>query len=92
MPESCRSHEPPIVVPCADAGLQNLGRKLIGEQAQTNRTLYTLMLKKQGLVARARRDVALKARLNLWLYFHVPLSVALLAALATHIVSVFFYW
>ena len=84
--------DPSCPTDAAVAGLQNLGRKLIGEQAQTNRTLYTLMLKKQGLVARARRDVALKARLNLWLYFHVPLSVALLAALATHIVSVFFYW
>jgi hypothetical protein len=73
-------------------GVQNLGRKLVGEQAQTNRTLYTLLLKKQGLVARARRDVALKARLDLWLYVHVPLTVALLAALTIHIVSVFFYW
>jgi hypothetical protein len=84
--------DPSCPTDAAVVGVQNLGRKLVGEQAQTNRTLYTLLLKKQGLVARARRDVAFKARLDLWLYFHVPLSVALLAALATHIVSVFFYW
>jgi hypothetical protein len=30
--------------------------------------------------------------MDIWLYFHVPLSIALLAALTIHIVSVFFYW
>jgi hypothetical protein len=76
----------------AVTGLQSFGRKLVGEQAKTNQQLYTLLLKKQELVARARRDVQFKARLDIWLYFHVPLSIALLAALTIHIVSVFFYW
>jgi hypothetical protein len=76
----------------AVAGLQSFGRKLVGEQAKTNQQLYTLLLKKQELVARARRDVQFKARLDIWLYFHVPLSIALLVALTIHIVSVFFYW
>jgi hypothetical protein len=49
-------------------------------------------VRKQELVARARRAVALKARLDVWLYVHVPLSIALIAALVAHIVSVFFYW
>jgi hypothetical protein len=30
--------------------------------------------------------------MDLWLYFHVPLSFSLLAALIAHIVAVFFYW
>ena len=30
--------------------------------------------------------------MDIWLYFHVPLTFALLAALVTHIVSVFIYW
>jgi hypothetical protein len=34
----------------------------------------------------------LKARLDLWLFIHVPLSIALIAALVAHVVSVFFYW
>jgi hypothetical protein len=33
-----------------------------------------------------------KALLDLWLYVHVPLSLALLAALAAHVVIVFLYW
>lgn len=42
-----------------------------------------------GLMARHMR---LKALLEGWLYIHVPVTFALLAALAAHIVSVFFYW
>jgi hypothetical protein len=47
---------------------------------------------KTGLVKQLRRNLQVKAFLDLWLYFHVPLSFALLAALIAHIVSVFFYW
>jgi hypothetical protein len=32
------------------------------------------------------------ALMEIWLYLHVPLSFALLAALTAHIVSVLFYW
>lgn len=62
------------------------------EQAAAHRALYALMLRKQALVARARRDVMYKARLQFWLYLHVPLSLALLAALLAHVISVFHYW
>ena len=41
---------------------------------------------------RIRRHLRLKAQLEIWLYVHVPLTFALIAALAAHIVSVFFYW
>jgi hypothetical protein len=30
--------------------------------------------------------------LEVWLYIHVPLTFALIAALAAHIIAVFFYW
>jgi hypothetical protein len=70
---------------------QLIGRKLSGEEARSNHQLYQLLLKKHGFVARARRDVQLRAFLGIWLYIHVPLSIALLVALSIHIVSVFFY-
>jgi len=69
-----------------------LGASLGNEQAQANRSLSAVLLRKQALLRRARRDVAYKARLDLWLYVHVPLSIALLVALVAHIVSVFYYW
>jgi hypothetical protein len=34
----------------------------------------------------------LRAKLRGWLFIHVPLSFALLAALTAHIVSEFFFW
>ena len=76
----------------AVAGLAAVGKTLTGAAARVNQQLFALMARKEELVARARRAVGLKARLDLWLYIHVPLSVALLGALAAHIVSVFFYW
>lgn len=87
-----RGSAPGCPTEAAVIGVQNIGRKLIGEQAKTNHQLYTLLLKKRELVARARGDVKLKAWLDIWLYVHVPLSIALFAALTAHIISVFFYW
>jgi len=72
--------------------LQAIGKSLRGEEARVNQRLYTVLLRKQELLAKVRRDVAYKARLDLWLYVHVPMSLALLAALAAHVISVFFYW
>ena len=43
-------------------------------------------------LAATRRHLALRGRLEIWLYVHIPLTIALLAALGAHILSVFFYW
>jgi hypothetical protein len=72
--------------------LPEIGKRLSGDSAKLNHEVYTLLLQKNELLARARRDLRYKARLDLWLYLHVPLAVALLAALAAHVVSVFLYW
>ncbi len=72
--------------------IQAAGASLKGDSAKANRELYFLMLNKKTLLHRAREDVMHRARLQVWLYLHVPLSIALLAALIAHIVSVFFYW
>lgn len=52
----------------------------------------SLLGRKRAALARTRRHLQLKAMLEVWLYLHVPLTFALIAALAAHIVSVFFYW
>ena len=51
-----------------------------------------LLERKEAILARVRRHTKLKALLEVWLYVHVPMTFALLAALSAHIVSVFFYW
>jgi hypothetical protein len=72
--------------------LPELAKSLTGEPANVNREVYTLLLEKNELLARARRAMRHKAILDLWLYVHVPLSIALLAALAVHVTTVFIYW
>jgi hypothetical protein len=51
-----------------------------------------LLIRRQSQLARMRRHLKLKAMLEVWLYVHVPATIALLAALFAHIFSVFFYW
>src|SRR5262245_36366658 len=72
--------------------LPELAKSLTGEPANVNREVYTLLLEKNEVLARARRAMRHKAILDLWLYFHVPLSIALLATLAVHVTTVFLYW
>lgn len=52
----------------------------------------SLLGRKKAILARTRKHLQLKAMLEFWLYLHVPLTFALIAALIAHIVSVFFYW
>lgn len=51
-----------------------------------------LLERKEAALAQARRHIRMKALLELWLYIHVPVTIALLAALTAHILSVFLYW
>ena len=53
--------------------------------------LLELLTRRNDLAARVNRDVQMHARLQVWLYLHVPLTAALLAALTAHIVAVFLY-
>lgn len=84
----------PAECPTAAAcdALKRLGRNLTGEQAKLNEQLLVEMTRKKALTDRIRRDLGYRAVLQLWLYFHVPLSFALLAALIAHVVSVFYFW
>lgn len=72
--------------------VQSMAGSIGLEHSDTLRKLLPLLSRKNELVEQARRDVRYKALMDVWLYFHVPLSFALLAALATHIIVVFFYW
>ena len=51
-----------------------------------------LLGKRAAQIDQIRRQMQLKALLEIWLYVHVPLTIALLAALTAHVVSVFYYW
>ena len=51
-----------------------------------------LLERKEAVLSRIRQQTRIRALLEVWLYVHVPVTFALIAALAAHIVSVFFYW
>lgn len=54
--------------------------------------LYKNQVERLKSLRQLRRYYKMRYWLDLWLAFHVPLSVGLLAALTAHIVSVFYYW
>ncbi len=76
----------------AFAGIRDLAASVGAAHGGDVRKLISLLGKKQTLLSTLRRDVQFKAMLEIWLYFHVPLSFALLAALVAHVISVFYYW
>ncbi|WP_173425732.1 hypothetical protein [Aurantiacibacter marinus] len=52
----------------------------------------SLLRKRRAQLEQIRRQMRLRALLDIWLYVHVPVTIALIAALTAHIVSVFYYW
>jgi hypothetical protein len=63
-----------------------------GSDAAAREKVVGLLKQKVAALARLRAHLRLRALLEIWLYVHVPLTFALIAALSAHIVSVFFYW
>ncbi len=53
--------------------------------------LLELLTRRNDIAARINQDVQMHGRLQVWLYLHVPLTAALLAALTAHIIAVFLY-
>ncbi|MBV9842998.1 MAG: hypothetical protein JOY99_15950 [Sphingomonadaceae bacterium] len=51
-----------------------------------------LLERKESALTLIRQHLRYKALLEVWLYIHIPVTFALIAALAAHIISVFFYW
>lgn len=54
--------------------------------------LSALVRNKRRLIRQVGKELRLQAILDIWLYAHVPLTAALLVALAVHIITVFLFW
>ncbi|NND66837.1 MAG: hypothetical protein HKN19_04540 [Halioglobus sp.] len=61
-------------------------------ESDTLNELMALFGRRQVILHLLRKDVQYRALLKIWLYFHVPLTMALLVALTVHIIVVFLYW
>jgi hypothetical protein len=54
--------------------------------------LSALVRNKRQLLRQIAEDLRLQASMEVWLYFHVPLTAGLLMTLVVHIITVFLYW
>ncbi len=63
-----------------------------GADDAAQQKVRALLGRRQNQVEQIRRYMRTKALLEVWLFIHVPLTIALIAALVAHIVSVFYYW
>lgn len=79
-------------MPTMFAMVDFLAGRATDKQGDAMRKLIDLISRKKGLATKVARDMQYQAMMEIWLYIHVPLSFALLAALIAHIVSSFFYW
>ena len=62
------------------------------EEVSQLRALLNNLSQRRKLSQQLGLDLRMQALLEFWLYLHVPISIALLAALVSHIFAVFFYW
>jgi hypothetical protein len=69
-----------------------LARSTVSERTQSISELISVVGARRVVLRRLRRDAQVRAWLQIWLYVHVPATLALLAALIAHVVSVFLYW
>lgn len=53
--------------------------------------IISVLERKNSLLGRARKHIRYKAILQIWLFIHIPFTFALIAALAAHIIAVFYY-
>jgi hypothetical protein len=73
---------------CATArALRSIGT---GSEAASRTT--ALLEKRSEQLAQIRGALRIRAMLEIWLFIHIPLTIALIAALTAHVISVFFYW
>src|SRR5687767_145830 len=79
-------------MPTMFAMVDFLSKGVDDKASEALRKLIDLLSRKKSLATRVARDIQFQSLMEIWLYVHVPLSLALLAALTAHIVAVFFYW
>jgi len=77
---------------CATAAALRMLSASHSSDAEARAKVVGLLKQKEAALTRLRRHLRIRAQLEIWLYVHVPLTFALIAALSAHIISVFFYW
>jgi|SRR5579872_1422712 len=82
---------PGCATEAALAGIATAERNVPPELEEAYRGVHVLLDNKRALLRQIRLDTSYKAMMEVWLYVHVPVTFALLAALLAHVVSVLFF-
>lgn len=82
---------PNCATEAALAGVMAAEAKTSPELDEGYRRVHVLLDNKRALLRQIRLDTSYKAMMEVWLYVHVPITFALLAALLAHIISVLFF-
>lgn len=69
-----------------------LARSTDGDLSRRVGDLLSLLAQRRNILQRLTRDAQIRGWLEVWLYVHVPVTLALLGTLVAHVVSVFLYW
>lgn len=68
------------------------GFAALSERSPEAERAYGLLQRRSAQLGQIRRHMRYRALLDIWLYVHIPATVALLGALTAHVISVFYYW
>lgn len=64
----------------------------MGTATEAEARVVGLLERRRDQLAQIRGALRIRALLEIWLFIHVPLTIALIAALTAHVISVFYYW
>lgn len=64
----------------------------MGTGSEAEARVTALLEKRREQLAQIRGALRIRAMLEIWLFVHIPLTIALIAALTAHVISVFYYW
>jgi hypothetical protein len=66
--------------------------KGMGTGSEAEARVTALLEKRREQLTQIRGALRIRAMLEIWLFIHIPLTGALIAALTAHVISVFYYW
>ena len=64
----------------------------MGANSDEAARVAVLLKRRHDQLAQIRGALRIRAMLEIWLFIHIPLTIALIAALTAHVISVFYYW
>ncbi len=64
----------------------------MGGSSEAATRVAALLEKRHEQLDQIRGALRIRALLEVWLFIHIPLTIALIAALSAHVISVFYYW